>query len=220
WAHVVCALYIPEVEFENVETMEPIILTKMPIERYKLKSIRQIPPFKHEHASPENGRYNKQLLTSRFENKKRLFSKTTKSNSHLSSTVPLTILPLTSKELDESGNADKEETLLETHDQSTCRANHDDSTNLIRKGSTSSSSSCSPAEQSTRSSYQRRLHSSSSLSNNLSKKLKSTQNPSLTDLSQFVQLTKEERNSQFLSPQPPPPLTAKKSDDNVNSSDK
>lgn len=40
WAHVVCALYIPEVRFGNVTTMEPIILQLIPAERYaKSKSI-------------------------------------------------------------------------------------------------------------------------------------------------------------------------------------
>jgi hypothetical protein len=44
WAHVVCALYIPEVRFGNVSTMEPIILQLIPQERYskcesKLRSI-------------------------------------------------------------------------------------------------------------------------------------------------------------------------------------
>ncbi|XP_076014164.1 protein AF-10 isoform X2 [Genypterus blacodes] len=34
WAHVVCALYIPEVEFANVSTMEPIVLQSVPNERY------------------------------------------------------------------------------------------------------------------------------------------------------------------------------------------
>ncbi|BET03496.1 myeloid lymphoid or mixed-lineage leukemia (trithorax homolog, Drosophila) [Nesidiocoris tenuis] len=34
WAHVVCALYIPEVRFGNVSTMEPIILAQIPQERY------------------------------------------------------------------------------------------------------------------------------------------------------------------------------------------
>ncbi|XP_076361095.1 coiled coil domain containing protein Alhambra [Tachypleus tridentatus] len=34
WAHVVCALYIPEVRFGNVTTMEPIILELVPQERY------------------------------------------------------------------------------------------------------------------------------------------------------------------------------------------
>lgn len=34
WAHVVCALYIPEVRFGNVTTMEPIILQLIPPERY------------------------------------------------------------------------------------------------------------------------------------------------------------------------------------------
>lgn len=38
WAHVVCALYIPEVRFGNVTTMEPIILQLIPQERYS-KSI-------------------------------------------------------------------------------------------------------------------------------------------------------------------------------------
>ncbi|XP_054767881.2 protein AF-10-like isoform X1 [Lytechinus pictus] len=34
WAHVVCALYIPEVCFGNVSTMEPILLAMIPHERY------------------------------------------------------------------------------------------------------------------------------------------------------------------------------------------
>ena len=34
WAHVVCALYIPEVRFGNVTTMEPIILNQIPQERF------------------------------------------------------------------------------------------------------------------------------------------------------------------------------------------
>ncbi len=34
WAHVICALYIPEVRFGNVSSMEPIILGLVPQERY------------------------------------------------------------------------------------------------------------------------------------------------------------------------------------------
>ncbi|XP_019630405.1 PREDICTED: protein AF-10-like isoform X3 [Branchiostoma belcheri] len=34
WAHVICALYIPEVQFGNVATMEPIILTMVPNDRF------------------------------------------------------------------------------------------------------------------------------------------------------------------------------------------
>ena len=34
WAHVICALYIPEVRFHNVSTMEPIVLGLVPPERY------------------------------------------------------------------------------------------------------------------------------------------------------------------------------------------
>ncbi|XP_056136017.1 protein AF-17-like [Lampris incognitus] len=34
WAHVVCALYIPEVQFANVLTMEPIVLQFVPHDRY------------------------------------------------------------------------------------------------------------------------------------------------------------------------------------------
>uniref|UniRef100_A0A8C7NWD2 MLLT10 histone lysine methyltransferase DOT1L cofactor n=1 Tax=Oncorhynchus mykiss TaxID=8022 RepID=A0A8C7NWD2_ONCMY len=37
WAHVVCALYIPEVEFANVSTMEPIVLQSVPHDRYNKK---------------------------------------------------------------------------------------------------------------------------------------------------------------------------------------
>ena len=35
WAHVVCALYIPEVEFGNVSSMEPIVIKNLPEERFK-----------------------------------------------------------------------------------------------------------------------------------------------------------------------------------------
>lgn len=39
WAHVVCALYIPEVQFANVLTMEPIVLQYVPHDRFnKVKS--------------------------------------------------------------------------------------------------------------------------------------------------------------------------------------
>ena len=34
WAHVVCALYIPEVRFGNVGTMEPIVFSSVPHERF------------------------------------------------------------------------------------------------------------------------------------------------------------------------------------------
>ena len=34
WAHVVCALYIPEVRFGNVTTMEPIKMSSVPHERF------------------------------------------------------------------------------------------------------------------------------------------------------------------------------------------
>lgn len=35
WAHVVCALFIPEVTFEDVDTMEPIKLKEIPQDRFK-----------------------------------------------------------------------------------------------------------------------------------------------------------------------------------------
>lgn len=35
WAHVLCALYIPEVRFGNVSTMEPIILSSVPHEKFQ-----------------------------------------------------------------------------------------------------------------------------------------------------------------------------------------
>ena len=34
WAHVVCALFIPEAWFGNVQTMEPIILKGVPNDRF------------------------------------------------------------------------------------------------------------------------------------------------------------------------------------------
>ena len=34
WCHVLCALYIPEAEFANDKTMEPIILSGIPHDRY------------------------------------------------------------------------------------------------------------------------------------------------------------------------------------------
>ena len=46
WAHVVCALYIPEVRFGNVATMEPIILALVPQERFnkvRLPAARWLP---------------------------------------------------------------------------------------------------------------------------------------------------------------------------------
>ena len=41
WAHVVCALYIPEVRFGNVATMEPIILALVPQERFN--KVKRLP---------------------------------------------------------------------------------------------------------------------------------------------------------------------------------
>ena len=41
WAHVVCALYIPEVRFGNVSTMEPIVLGLVPQERYLKVSLNK-----------------------------------------------------------------------------------------------------------------------------------------------------------------------------------
>lgn len=34
WAHVVCALYIPEASFGNNSSMEPIIVSKIPKDRF------------------------------------------------------------------------------------------------------------------------------------------------------------------------------------------
>jgi hypothetical protein len=39
WAHVLCALYIPEVRFGNVSTMEPIILSSVPNEKFQKVSL-------------------------------------------------------------------------------------------------------------------------------------------------------------------------------------
>lgn len=47
WAHVVCALYIPEVRFGNVSTMEPIILQLIPSERYSRSEYRPISEREH-----------------------------------------------------------------------------------------------------------------------------------------------------------------------------
>ncbi|MFH4977036.1 hypothetical protein AB6A40_003745 [Gnathostoma spinigerum] len=35
WAHVICALYIPEVRFGDVHSMDPVILSDVPIERFQ-----------------------------------------------------------------------------------------------------------------------------------------------------------------------------------------
>lgn len=34
WAHVICALYIPEVKFGDVHSMDPVILDDVPQDRY------------------------------------------------------------------------------------------------------------------------------------------------------------------------------------------
>lgn len=34
WAHVVCALYVPEVAFGDVSTMEPILVSKVSRDKY------------------------------------------------------------------------------------------------------------------------------------------------------------------------------------------
>lgn len=52
WAHVVCALYIPEVEFANVSTMEPIVLQSVPHERYN-KVTECTPPLKASTVTAE-----------------------------------------------------------------------------------------------------------------------------------------------------------------------
>ena len=40
WSHVICALFIPEAWFGNVQTMEPIILKGVPPERFnKVRSV-------------------------------------------------------------------------------------------------------------------------------------------------------------------------------------
>ena len=47
WCHVVCALFIPEAWFANVQTMEPIVLKNVPQERFnKVKTLRLDQPFK------------------------------------------------------------------------------------------------------------------------------------------------------------------------------
>lgn len=45
WAHVVCALYIPEVQFANVLTMEPIVLQYVPHDRFNKVSTPFLVPF-------------------------------------------------------------------------------------------------------------------------------------------------------------------------------
>jgi hypothetical protein len=41
WAHVICALYIPEITFTNVRTMEPIVLNTIRSERYNKVRVRR-----------------------------------------------------------------------------------------------------------------------------------------------------------------------------------
>jgi protein AF-17/10 len=47
WAHVICALYIPEITFINVRTMEPIVTSNMRTERLNKKC----------HICEQNNRY-------------------------------------------------------------------------------------------------------------------------------------------------------------------
>ena len=37
WAHVLCALYVPEIKFGNVTTMEPIIVGNIPVSSFNSK---------------------------------------------------------------------------------------------------------------------------------------------------------------------------------------
>ena len=37
WAHVLCALYVPEIQFGNVTTMEPIIVGNIPPNSFNAK---------------------------------------------------------------------------------------------------------------------------------------------------------------------------------------
>lgn len=41
WAHVACALYIPEVVFGNNRIMEPIVTSKLPRERFSKVTYNQ-----------------------------------------------------------------------------------------------------------------------------------------------------------------------------------
>ena len=47
WAHIVCALYIPEIRFGNVSTMEPILLNQVPQDRYN--KVQYLISFWHKH---------------------------------------------------------------------------------------------------------------------------------------------------------------------------
>ena len=42
WAHVVCALYIPEATFGDNERMEPIITSKLPKERFSKVKVKEV----------------------------------------------------------------------------------------------------------------------------------------------------------------------------------
>lgn len=55
WAHVVCALYIPEVQFANVLTMEPIVLQYVPHDRFN-KVSGPCPPRTSPHTAPPASR--------------------------------------------------------------------------------------------------------------------------------------------------------------------
>jgi len=39
WCHVICALFIPEAWFGDTATMEPIILSRIPADRYNKVSV-------------------------------------------------------------------------------------------------------------------------------------------------------------------------------------
>ena len=42
WCHVVCALFIPEAWFANVQTMEPIMLKNVPPDRFNKVCIENL----------------------------------------------------------------------------------------------------------------------------------------------------------------------------------
>ncbi|CAF1611709.1 unnamed protein product [Adineta ricciae] len=170
------------------------------------KFIRQIAPFQYSpHAIPSNEQMKKQLRSKEKENPSQLSDFIAAAAADAETDMP-------ASSLDDSNN---QTNTSDEHPTPVPRTFHGIDT-LQRKSSSNTNSSVSSTSSSTVSplaqqkSHSRSSSSSSSTNSSLQKKAKindemNNNNQSLSDLSQFVQLNKEERS--FVPPPPPPSST-------------